>query len=345
MIKSILRTLLPKFAYAKLSKHYRQHFSKRVPLHVKDAFGFDLYQNINDVIDYSSFKNCTMDDIPSGKDGKVFQLIKLFLRPGDAAIDVGANIGLMSLFMSKVVGATGQVLAIEPGPVSFALLKRNLFVNGATTNTIPTEAAVSDFNGSINLFINTDGESDNQVHKDMDQYEFRDEKPRPKIQVQAKTLDSIIASKELAARVKFIKIDTEGHEWWVLKGGRNLFTESQDLAVLCEFAPYLKSWETVDVADYYKLIAYGFEVFDAANLSHGPIDLAYLNDNFGFDQISNYTDLLLVKGACRHPLGGVYQLTDIPALTDVRSEPWVCATSPQLLQYKKFCHSKFCPVL
>lgn len=40
----------------------------------------------------------------------------------------------------------------------------------------------------------------------------------------------------------------------------------------------------------------GFGVYDNANLDIGVIDLNYLTLNFGFDQVSKYTDLLLVKG-------------------------------------------------
>ena len=119
--------------------------------------------------------------------------MKLFLREGDTAIDVGANIGLMSLFMARICGSSGKVISIEPGPVSSALLKRNLFVNGAlTTNTALVNEAVSDFSGVIPLFISAGGESDNQTHKGMESYEFRGELKRLKIEVVAQTLDEII---------------------------------------------------------------------------------------------------------------------------------------------------------
>jgi FkbM family methyltransferase len=41
------------------------------------------------------------------------------LRPGDAFVDVGANLGLVTLLASRLVEASGLVLACEPNPATF----------------------------------------------------------------------------------------------------------------------------------------------------------------------------------------------------------------------------------
>lgn len=43
-------------------------------------------------------------------------LAKMLLRRGDVVIDVGANIGALSVFFSEIVGSAGKVVAIEPNP-------------------------------------------------------------------------------------------------------------------------------------------------------------------------------------------------------------------------------------
>ena len=48
------------------------------------------------------------------------------LRPGDAVVDGGANIGYWSLVASRLVGARGLVLAYEPSPETQARLQANL---------------------------------------------------------------------------------------------------------------------------------------------------------------------------------------------------------------------------
>ena len=52
------------------------------------------------------------------------------LRPGDVFIDVGANIGYFTLLAAGRVGPQGKVYAIEASPETFALLQRNIALNG-----------------------------------------------------------------------------------------------------------------------------------------------------------------------------------------------------------------------
>ena len=51
------------------------------------------------------------------------------LRPGDLAVDAGANIGFFTILMSKLVGAAGSVIAIEPDTRNIAMLRKNLDIN------------------------------------------------------------------------------------------------------------------------------------------------------------------------------------------------------------------------
>ena len=59
-----------------------------------------------------------------------FELLAPLLRAGDHAIDVGANIGCMSVPMARAVGPAGSVLAFEPQPGIFRLLAGNTLLNG-----------------------------------------------------------------------------------------------------------------------------------------------------------------------------------------------------------------------
>ena len=48
------------------------------------------------------------------------------LRRGDIAIDIGANLGYYTRPMADIVGAEGRVYAVEPVPVIFSVLERNV---------------------------------------------------------------------------------------------------------------------------------------------------------------------------------------------------------------------------
>lgn len=42
--------------------------------------------------------------------------MRRLLRPGDVVLDIGANMGYMSIMASRFVGASGHVHAFEPSP-------------------------------------------------------------------------------------------------------------------------------------------------------------------------------------------------------------------------------------
>ena len=69
-------------------------------------------------------------------------LLRAFLREGDTVIDVGANIGDLTLPLARIVGERGRVYAIESHPEVFNVLCANLALNGIR-NTKPINAFVA----------------------------------------------------------------------------------------------------------------------------------------------------------------------------------------------------------
>ena len=69
-----------------------------------------------------------------GFDGELF--LSTVFRPGDTVIDVGANIGVLSLLTSRLLGLSGRVLAIEAHPRTYLALLNNLKRNSATKVTL-----------------------------------------------------------------------------------------------------------------------------------------------------------------------------------------------------------------
>jgi FkbM family methyltransferase len=55
------------------------------------------------------------------------------LSPGDVVVDVGANIGVFSLYAAAAVAPGGTVLAVEPVPRTCEVLRRNVERNAAAT--------------------------------------------------------------------------------------------------------------------------------------------------------------------------------------------------------------------
>jgi FkbM family methyltransferase len=71
------------------------------------------------------------------------------------AIDVGANIGYFTLLMSRAVGDSGRVLAIEAEPKNFQFLRTNLELN-AVTNVEALPVAAHHTPGLISIARNPD---------------------------------------------------------------------------------------------------------------------------------------------------------------------------------------------
>ena len=71
------------------------------------------------------------------------RLLRRILRPKDTVIDVGANIGTISLTAAAIVGEKGLVMAFEPNPRVFKYLVENIHIN-EFGNIIPLNFAVGD---------------------------------------------------------------------------------------------------------------------------------------------------------------------------------------------------------
>jgi FkbM family methyltransferase len=156
------------------------------------------------------------------EEGTLF-IIAQCLGVGDIFIDVGANIGLMSLFASTKVGDTGKIYAFEPEPDIFQILMQNIDLNnfqnielhmkalGSKTESGRISLAFEDIRGSATL-----SKSDSDSHgKDIEMIPL-----------------DVFINKNRIRIVKMIKVDVEGWELEVLKGGTNLLC-SDNAPILC----------------------------------------------------------------------------------------------------------------
>lgn len=133
-------------------------------------------------------------------------------RMGGVFIDVGANIGALSIYALKS-GLFSEGIAIEPDPHNFAILNRNLSLNGFEQRVRAIEAAASRGAGRLQLVRNSKNYGAHSVERS-----FRSGRGEG-IEVEALTLDDVLAQEGVDAdRVSLVKIDVEGHELAVLDG-------------------------------------------------------------------------------------------------------------------------------
>jgi FkbM family methyltransferase len=134
------------------------------------------------------------------------------VRPGATVLDIGANIGLMSLLFARLTGSGGRTLAFEPSGFAFGLLRENLRMNGVG-NVRASRAIVSDLVGESS-FVDPDIEDIDRL--DFGQFSVGHDGRRPPgrmIPTPRLTIDSLDLE-----RCHLIKVDVEGHESAVIRG-------------------------------------------------------------------------------------------------------------------------------
>ena len=75
------------------------------------------------------------------------------IKPGMTVMDLGANVGYVSLLMASLVGPKGKLYAVEPDPKNFELLQMNIKLNKFKDRTVCYEMAMSDIVGESNFYV------------------------------------------------------------------------------------------------------------------------------------------------------------------------------------------------
>ena len=132
------------------------------------------------------------------------------LRKGDVFLDVGANCGFYSALAARLVGPTGHVHAFEPTPAILALLRRN---TADFTTVAVSPVALSDENGMAPFYVSDTVRVANSL------LVAHAPQAGNAITVATRRLDDYCA--EHAVTPTVIKIDVEGAEAMVLRGGKS----------------------------------------------------------------------------------------------------------------------------
>jgi FkbM family methyltransferase len=140
---------------------------------------------------------------------------------GDVVFDVGAGVGDTALLFSDLVGESGQVVAIEAHPDTFAWLVRLCELNDLK-NVTPLQLAVSDHEGEV--LISDDDSVSNTL------LESRDDESR--ITVRARRLDDIANGLEIE-RIDFLKMNIEGAERAALGGMEEMIRKTRHVCISC----------------------------------------------------------------------------------------------------------------
>ncbi|MGH9522528.1 MAG: FkbM family methyltransferase [Terriglobales bacterium] len=148
-------------------------------------------------------------------------VVAQYLHDGDWAVDVGANVGHYTCYMSGRVGASGRVLAFEPIPTSFALLAANVRATGARNVTL-FNLALSSASSIAGMTI------PHYENSHLSNYYQANICAGGDYPVLCLALDSI----PVLGHVRLVKIDAEGHDLQVLQGMEALLSRNRPVLIV-----------------------------------------------------------------------------------------------------------------
>ena len=128
------------------------------------------------------------------------KVVRHLVNPGDYVVDIGANIGIYTKFLSELVGSHGRVYSIEPIPFTFEILCSNV-KKLRLKNVELINYAISDTNGNVIMEIplyESGGENFYQA-KIVDE---NDKSSLRRIIVKSRTIDFLFS--ELSCNISFI---------------------------------------------------------------------------------------------------------------------------------------------
>ena len=217
------------------------------------------YQDKVELVQFPSFSLfASIDDLAVGNhvligrsyDPRIVAVLSRCVKPGMAVVDIGANIGYLTMRLASLVGTSGRVVAVEPNPENIKLLEASRRVNGFD-QVLVIQTAAGRQTGLLVLNVSYSNGTTTELPSDLDAI-FAS---RP---VPCFALDAILPRDR---RFDVIKIDTEGAELNALIGLSETIDRDRPV-IVSEFSPgMLQGISVCSGPEYLRfLIARGYRI-------------------------------------------------------------------------------------
>lgn len=216
--------------------------------------------DLNEGIDFSIY-------LIGGFEPRTLRLYQKIIKPGYTVLDIGANVGSHTLPLARLVGNNGRVVAFEPTAFAYRKLIVNIGLNPELSpRIIPRQAMlVADSRSRLlpGLFSSWPLENSGDLHEE------HKGRLMDTSGASVETIDDAVDRLNLF-RIDFLKIDVDGYEYPVLKGGLQTLKIHKP-SIIMEFAPYLiKLEEFCDMVDL--LLELGYRFHNANSMKQLPSD-------------------------------------------------------------------------
>lgn len=184
-------------------------------------------------------------------------------------VDVGAHQG-ESIHFFRSIFPKAIIHSIEPDPDNFAILEKIASQQDVKTHNL----ALSEQNGSTSFFKQSISHlgSINPINKDSkDSLGYARNAVNQEVEVQCMTLDQFFESEGIAS-IDILKIDVQGHEASVLRGGGSALLKTTCVMVEVSLYDFNKNSEGIFGVEQI-MKKFGFELWDISKISKNPLNL------------------------------------------------------------------------
>jgi FkbM family methyltransferase len=195
-------------------------------------------------------------------------LIKMKINPERDAINIGANIGLHTNLISNLINNDRKILAVEPTPLAFNYLMKNIERNGSINKVLYFNGICTNKPGSYTLNSVIGKEEYSSIGET--EYITNLNENIVKIQVKGETADYLVAKFNLDPGL--ILIDVEGAEMKVLEGATNTIKKFKPVIIseLVDDFLALQNTSSKEVVDFFNTLDYEVNSIDKRHKLNYP---------------------------------------------------------------------------
>lgn len=153
------------------------------------------------------------------------KFLKKHIHKGNVVFDIGANIGYLSIYISKLIGSQGKVFAFEPESNNYYKLQKNIALN-KINNILTYKVACSNKEEELKLYLS---EGINKGTHSLIKKEYLQQEQFEI--VNTIKLDDFIVKNNIDY-INLIKIDVEGAELEVIQGMSYLLTNFSPILII-----------------------------------------------------------------------------------------------------------------
>jgi FkbM family methyltransferase len=198
---------------------------------------------------------------------KLTALLKCFSDVDGDVVNIGANIGFYTVYFASQYKRVRKVIAIEPNPEAFSLLRWNVEANHHGSRVEALRVGIGDAVASMELAF-VPGKSEYSSLKTIVHPAVGDLN-QEKVVVDVMPLEKAVENLEFDPSLIFI--DTEGAELLVLRGAKSVLRKFFPLLVFeCEDALLQKFGHSSEMIDDF-VKSLGYEVRDASMPEFGLV--------------------------------------------------------------------------